>query len=77
MFTNKIDYLLYVLLFFKVKNYIENKLPLHTIGSLAEKSRLQIMFNLITSIFKSPKPEHRSYHSFVQVFKRLVSCTRG
>src|SRR3989337_4538734 len=36
---------------------IENKLPLHTIGSLTEKCRLQIMFNLISSIFKSPKPE--------------------
>jgi len=36
---------------------IENKLPLHTIGSLTEKSRLQIMFNLITSIFKSPQPQ--------------------
>jgi hypothetical protein len=36
---------------------IENKLPLHTIGSLTEKCRLQIIFNAISSIFKSPKPE--------------------
>jgi hypothetical protein len=36
---------------------IENKLPLHTIGSLTQKCRLQIMFNAISSIFKSPKPE--------------------
>ncbi len=36
---------------------IENKLPLHTIGSLTQKCRLQILFNAISSIFKSPKPE--------------------
>ena len=36
---------------------IENKLPLHTIGSLTENCRLQIIFNAISSIFKSPKPE--------------------
>ena len=36
---------------------IENKLPLHTIGRLTQKCRLQILFNAISSIFKSPKPE--------------------
>jgi len=36
---------------------IENKLPLHTIGSLTEHCRLQIIFNAISSIFKSPDPE--------------------
>jgi len=36
---------------------IENKLPLHTIGSLTEKCRLQIIFNAISSIFNSPDPE--------------------
>lgn len=39
------------------KPCIENKLPLYTIGSLTEKSRLQIIFNAISSIFKAPKPE--------------------
>lgn len=36
---------------------IENKLPLHTIGSLTESCRLQIIFNAISSVFKSAKPE--------------------
>lgn len=39
------------------KPCIENKLPLHTIGSLTQKCRLQILFDAISSIFKSPKPE--------------------
>ncbi|NGX34928.1 MAG: hypothetical protein K1060chlam1_01290, partial [Candidatus Anoxychlamydiales bacterium] len=36
---------------------IENKLPLHTIGSLTENCRLQIIFNAISSILKSPEPQ--------------------
>lgn len=36
---------------------IENKLPLHTIGSLTETCRLQIIFNAISSIFNSPAPK--------------------
>lgn len=39
------------------RSCIENKLPLHTIGSLTEKCRLQIIFNAISSIFKCPEPE--------------------
>ena len=46
---------------------IENKLPLHTIGSLTQKCRLQIMFNAISSIFKSPKPEE----AFEEIKKSL------
>lgn len=36
---------------------IENKLPLHTIGSLTENCRLQIIFNAISSILTSPEPQ--------------------
>ena len=46
---------------------IENKLPLHTIGSLTQKCRLQILFDAIASIFKSPKPEE----AFEEIKKSL------
>ena len=46
---------------------IENKLPLHTIGSLTQKCRLQILFDGISSIFKSPRPEE----SFEELKKSL------
>jgi hypothetical protein len=36
---------------------IENKLPLYTMGSLTEHSRLQIIFNAISSLFTSTRPE--------------------
>ncbi len=36
---------------------IENKLPLYTIGSLAEQSRLQVIFNAISSLFTHAQPE--------------------
>ena len=46
---------------------IENKLPLHTIGSLTQKCRLQILFDAISSIFESPKPEE----AFEEIKKSL------
>ena len=46
---------------------IENKLPLHTIGSLTQKCRLQILFDAISSIFKSPDPEE----TFEEIKKSL------
>ena len=46
---------------------IENKLPLNTIGSLTQKCRLQILFDAISSIFKSPKPEE----AFEEIKKSL------
>jgi hypothetical protein len=49
------------------KPCIENKLPLHTIGSLTQKCRLQILLNAIESIFKSPKPEE----AFEEIKKSL------
>lgn len=39
---------------------IENKLPLYTMGSLIERSRLQVIFNAISSFFSSAKPEEES-----------------
>jgi hypothetical protein len=36
---------------------IENKLPLYTIGSLTEQSRLQVIFNAISSLFSHAQPE--------------------
>lgn len=36
---------------------IENKLPLFTMGSLVEKSRLQIIFDAISNLFTSSKPQ--------------------
>ena len=46
---------------------IENKFPLHTSGSLTHKCRLQILFDAISSIFKSPKPEE----AFEEIKKSL------
>jgi len=36
---------------------IENKLPLYTIGSLIEQSRIQVIFNAISTLFTCAKPE--------------------
>lgn len=45
---------------------IENKLPLYTIGSLTEQSRLQVIFNAISSLFSSAQPE--------QEFEKIKDC---
>ncbi len=55
---------------------IENKLPLHTIGSLTQKCRLQIMFDAISSIFKSPKPEE-AFETIKQSLEMTISLEKS
>ena len=54
---------------------IENKLPLCTIGSLAEKSRMQIIFNAISSIFKSSEPE-KEFQKFKDSMDKTILLKR-
>jgi len=55
---------------------IENKLPLHTIGSLTEKCRLQIIFNAISSIFNSPDPED-AFENIKKSLKMTISLEKS
>ena len=55
---------------------IENKLPLHTIGSLTEKCRLQIIFNAISSIFNSPDPED-AFENIKKSLKMTMSLEKS
>jgi hypothetical protein len=55
---------------------IENKLPLHTIGSLTENCRLQIIFNAISSIFKSPEPE-KAFENIKKSLEMTISLGKS
>lgn len=55
---------------------IENKLPLHTIGSLTQKYRMQILFDAISSIFKFPKPEE-SFEAIKQSLEMTISLEKS
>lgn len=50
---------------------IENKLPLNTIGSIIEDSRLQIITNKISAIIDNDKPQDE-----FKVFQEYISCMR-
>jgi hypothetical protein len=45
---------------------VENKLPLYTIGSLTEQSRLQVIFNAISYLFSHDQPEKE--------FEKIKDC---
>ncbi len=45
---------------------LENKLPLYTIGSLTEQSRLQVIFDAISALFSHDQPE--------QEFEKIKDC---
>ena len=48
------------------RSCIENKLPLYTIGSLTEQSRLQVIFNAISTLFSHDQPEKE--------FEKIKDC---
>jgi hypothetical protein len=51
---------------------IENNLPLYTMGSLVEQSRLQIIFNAISFLFSLEKPEEE-YERFKNSLTMAIS----
>lgn len=51
--------------------YIENKLPLHTIGSLIEDSRLQIIKNKISAILENDNPQDE-FRKFQEEMRHML-----